>query len=186
MIQEALLTECFLFYRGQRLEARGQGWRLCACRGEFGRIFASICINLVRMNANLAKTYRELIVWQKSMDLAEETYRISRRFPKHELYGLASQLQRASVSVASNIAEGHARKSRKEFVHHLSYSKGSIAEIETQMILATRLGYISRDEIREFWNLAQEVGKMLSTMINTLSTSSKLSFWSGLLSILKF
>lgn len=137
------------------------------------------------MGANLAKTYRELIVWQKSMDLAEETYRISRRFPKHELYGLSSQIQRASVSVASNIAEGHARRSRKEFVHHLSYAKGSIAELETQMILATRLGYVSRDDIRECWNLAQEIGKMLSPMINTLATSSNLRVWAGLLSFFK-
>jgi four helix bundle protein len=102
------------------------------------------------MAINSAKTYRELVVWQKAMDLAEETYRISRQFPKHEIYGLASQVQRASVSIASNIAEGHARRSRKEFVHHLSYAKGSMAEAETQMILATRLGYIPRDEIKVF------------------------------------
>jgi four helix bundle protein len=116
-----------------------------------------------------AKTYRELLVWQKAMDLVIETYALTAKFPKSEQFGLSTQLQRAAVSIPSNIAEGHARKSRLEFSHHLSYSRGSLAEVETQMILANRLGYVNREAIKTFWSLSQEVGKMLTPMIATLS-----------------
>jgi four helix bundle protein len=117
----------------------------------------------------VAKTYRDLIVWQKAMELAEEVYRLSYTLPKHEMYGLASQIQRAAVSIPSNIAEGHARKHKKEFVHHLSFAKGSLAELETQIILAVRLGHFEKSSVVRFWSLSQEVGKMLTPMINSLS-----------------
>ena len=88
--------------------------------------------------------YRDLKVWQAAMRLAEEVYRLSARFPKHETYGLANQLQRSAVSLPSNIAEGHGRNSRKEFNHFLGMALGSLAELETQLILAQHFDYSLR------------------------------------------
>lgn len=81
------------------------------------------------------------------MRLAEDVYRLSARFPKHETYGLASQLQRSAVSLSSNVAEGHGRNSHKEFNHFLGIALGSLAELETQLILAQRLDYLTEEEI---------------------------------------
>ena len=92
------------------------------------------------------KRYTDLVAWQKAMDLVEQIYRITKSFPKEELYGLSSQLRRAAISVPSNIAEGHCRNGRREFVHHLSIALGSLGEMETQIILASRLGYMRAAE----------------------------------------
>ena len=89
--------------------------------------------------------YRELKVWRLAMELAEEVYKLCTEFPKHEVYGLTSQLQRAAVSVPSNIAEGQARNSSKEFGHFLSIARGSLAEMETQIMLAQRLNYLTAE-----------------------------------------
>lgn len=86
--------------------------------------------------------HRDLVAWQKAMELVLEVYRITGSFPKHELYGLVSQLRRAAVSIASNIAEGYGRNSPKELHQFLGMSRGSLAEVETQIEIATRLGYI--------------------------------------------
>jgi four helix bundle protein len=83
--------------------------------------------------------YRELIVWQKAMNLVEAVYRMTDEFPKKEIYGLASQIQRAAVSVPSNIAEGQGRSSTREFLHFLSMAQGSLMEVETQITIAERL-----------------------------------------------
>ena len=83
--------------------------------------------------------YRDLKVWRLAMELAEDAYKICAEFPKHEVYGLTSQLQRAAVSIPSNIAEGQARNSNKEFNHFLGIARGSLAELETQIMLAQRL-----------------------------------------------
>ena len=88
------------------------------------------------------KDYKELLVWQRSMELVEEVYRISRGFPSDERYGLTSQLRRAAVSIPSNIAEGHATRRTGSFIRHLSIAKGSLAEVETQLEIARRLGYV--------------------------------------------
>lgn len=88
------------------------------------------------------RSYKELIVWQKAMDLAEDVQRVSQRFPKEELYGLTSQLRPAAVSVPSNIAEGQARQSKAEFLNFLSIANGSLADVETQLLLAQRFGYL--------------------------------------------
>jgi len=88
------------------------------------------------------RSYRDLRVWQQSMDLAETIYQVTKTFPDTERYGLISQLRRAAVSVASNIAEGHAR-SLGDYVRHLLISSGSLAEMETQLILSQRLGILS-------------------------------------------
>ena len=88
------------------------------------------------------KSYRDLNVWQKSIDLVPEIYELLKLFPKHETYSLADQIRRAAVSIPANIAEGQARSHRKEFAHFLSISKGSMAELHTLLIVANRLGYI--------------------------------------------
>jgi four helix bundle protein len=114
------------------------------------------------------RNYRDLIVWQRAMELAESVYALTRKLPKEERYGLASQLQRAAVSIPSNISEGHARSHGKEFLHHRSFARGSLAELETQLLLASRLQYVRREDLAPCWSLAQEVGKMLRTMINSM------------------
>jgi len=115
------------------------------------------------------KTYRDLTVWQKAMDLVVAVYGLSRRLPAEERFGLMSQMQRASVSVPANIAEGYGRIHRGEYVHHLSIARGSLAELETHVAIAVRLEYVAREDAVEVWNLAQEVGKMLSSLIQSLN-----------------
>src|ERR1035438_3440033 len=91
--------------------------------------------------------FRELRVWQGGMDVVETVYRLSAGFPKSELYGLTSQIRRAAVSVPSNIAEGHSRASSKEYLNHLSMAQPSLAEVETQIEIARRLGYAAQQDV---------------------------------------
>jgi four helix bundle protein len=95
------------------------------------------------------KSLRELRVWQQAMKLGEMIYRLTQKFPKHETYGLMSQLQRAIVSVPSNIAEGHTREHLREYLHHISIAQASLAEVETQVELATRLEYVQPSKLQE-------------------------------------
>ena len=115
--------------------------------------------------------YRDLKVWQLAMEMAEEIYRLSAGFPKHEVYGLTSQLQRAAISIPSNIAEGQARNSNKEFFHFLGIARGSLAELETQIMLAQRLGYMSAGTASLALEKAEEIGKMLKGLQKTVSTN---------------
>ena len=117
-----------------------------------------------------AKSYRELVVWQKSMLLVEEAYRLIRLLPKAELYALSDQMRRAAVSVPSNIAEGQARNSTKEFINFLSIARGSLAELETQFMICVRLKYLQPLQIEMVMSLSSEVGKMLNALIGKLST----------------
>ena len=105
--------------------------------------------------------YRELMVWQKGMDLVVAVYRLTATFPKSETFGLASQLQRAAVSVPSNIAEGNALKQTKAYLRHLAIASGSLAEIETQLEIAERLGYATGHDLR---SQANEIGRMLTVL----------------------
>jgi four helix bundle protein len=114
------------------------------------------------------QSYRDLIVWQKSIDLVLEIYGATQSFPKTETYGLVSQLRRAAVSVPSNIAEGHARLSTGEFKQFLGHSRGSLMEIETQVLISQRLGYINAGESSNLLNRATEVGKVLNGLLNSL------------------
>lgn len=116
----------------------------------------------------MLKSYRDLMVWQKAMDLTVETYHFSDSFPKSELYGLTSQLRRAAVSVPSNIAEGYGRGSRKEYVQFLCISQGSLKELETQVILSQRLNYGSKTAVDGLLELSAEVGRMLGALIRSL------------------
>jgi four helix bundle protein len=111
-------------------------------------------------------TYRDLHVWQESIELTLNVYRATKNFPAQEMYGLSSQLRRAAVSVASNIAEGKGRSSDKELLQFLSRARGSLYEIETQLEIAGRLGYISRDEQNALCREASDIGKMLNGMMS--------------------
>src|SRR5258705_12882143 len=105
------------------------------------------------------KNYRELIVWQKAMDLVVEVYTISRTFPREEIYGLTSQLRRAAVSTPSNIAEGQGRRTTADFVRHLSIAYGSLRELETQTLIAARLRYLSTGNSQDILRMAGKVGR---------------------------
>jgi len=112
--------------------------------------------------------YRDLKVWQLGMQLAKEVYLLTREFPKHELYGLTSQMRRAAVSVPANIAEGHARDSTKDFMRFVSIARGSVAEVETHLLLAESLGYCTRDHVGVLLSKCEEESKMLSGLKNSL------------------
>jgi len=105
--------------------------------------------------------YKELIVWQKALVLVKQIYLITKTFPSSEMYGLVNQMRRASVSIPSNIAEGQTRKSPVEFARFLSYAYGSLAELETQMIIAHELEYVSQAQYDDYSVLHDEVSKML-------------------------
>ena len=112
--------------------------------------------------------YRELIVWQKSMDLVEETYKLVKFLPKEELYALSDQMRRAAVSIPSNIAEGQSRNTTKEFVRFLSIANGSNSELATQLIISVRLNYLTDSQIETAMNLSDEVRRMLKSLIEKL------------------
>ena len=118
------------------------------------------------------RSFRDLRVWQAAMDLVEQIYVATRTFPKHELYGLASQMQRAAVSIPSNIAEGHTRAHSKEYLRHLSIARGSLAELQTQLEIALRLKYCSADEIGQLITQADSLGKQLYTLRNALTKNT--------------
>jgi len=113
-------------------------------------------------------SFRDLRVWQAGIDLVESVYRVTQTFPKHELYGLASQMQRAAVSVPSNIAEGHTRASSKEYAHHLSIAQASLAELQTQLEIAVRLDYCSQEQYDQLFDRAASVSRQLYALRNAL------------------
>jgi four helix bundle protein len=106
--------------------------------------------------------HRDLIAWQKAMQLVKDTYRSTEQFPKHELYGLSGQLRRAAVSVPSNLAEGASRNSRKEFHHFIGTARGSLAEVETQIEIAKDLGYMREPSASNLLTRVAELGRMLT------------------------
>jgi four helix bundle protein len=117
------------------------------------------------------KSYKDLIAWQKAMILVKTVYSVTKKYPKDEMYGLTSQLRRAAVSVACNIAEGQARNSTGEFKQFLGVSKGSLAETETLLILSNDLNLISAKELDEITKVTDEVGKLLSGLLKSLKNS---------------
>lgn len=114
------------------------------------------------------KTYRELDVWQGAMNLADLVFDAVEEFPKSQKYVLSDQIQRSAVRVPSNIAEGSGRRSRKEFLQFLYIARGSLMELETQLILAQRRKYVPREDAIKAWELAQEVGRMLNGLIASI------------------
>ena len=117
------------------------------------------------------RSYRDLIVWQKAMDLVEEVYGITKFFPREEQFSLTSQLRRSAISVPSNIAEGEGRFSKADFNHFLSISHGSLCEAETQTLLANRLDYIERAVADELLERSAEVGRLIRGLSKSLTTS---------------
>jgi four helix bundle protein len=115
------------------------------------------------------QSYRQLIAWQKAMELVKHIYELTKSFPKDEIYGLTSQIRRAAVSVPSNIAEGQGRDSTKEFLHHLSIAYGSLMETETQILIAESLYYLKAEESNLILEKTAEAGRL----INGLSRSLK-------------
>ena len=121
-----------------------------------------------------AKHYKELLVWQKGMVLARLVYRLTVRFPREEKFGLTSQIRRAAVSVPSNIAEGQARQSTKEFLQFLSHAEGSLAELETQILLSVELGFVWQEDVKEILAKIDELQKMLVGLKRKLEEVSPL------------
>ncbi|MBA4188245.1 MAG: hypothetical protein C0467_09545 [Planctomycetaceae bacterium] len=113
-------------------------------------------------------SYHKLGVWQKAIELVVDCYALSHKFPNTEMYGLASQLQRAAVSVPSNIAEGAGRKFTREYIRHVGIARGSLFETETQIIISQRLGYATTEEIQPLLELVAEVGRMIHGLIASL------------------
>ena len=118
--------------------------------------------------ATLIHSFRDLVVWQKGMDLVTEIYRLSKKFPKDELFGLTSQIRRAAVSIPSNIAEGRGKSSKGEFQQFLHHSMGSLAEVETQVIIAQNLGYLNAAETEPVMKIIAEVGRLLNGLLTSL------------------
>ena len=114
------------------------------------------------------KNYRDLVVWQKAMDLVIMVYRSTAAFPHEELYGLRNQLRRAAVSIPSNIAEGQGRHTTREFLSFLSIANGSLREVETQSMIASRLHYITEERESELLGLAAEVGRLRNGLVTAL------------------
>ena len=117
-------------------------------------------------------SYHDLIVWQKSIDLVVEVYKLIKLLPKEELYALSSQLRRSVISIPSNIAEGQQRHTAKEFVNFLSVARGSNGEVQTQLIICVRLGYLSDEQVLSAMSLSEEISKMLSRLIEKLSRNN--------------
>ena len=113
-------------------------------------------------------SYRDLLVWQKSLDLVERVYRLTQRLPQTEIYGLSSQMRRAAVSIPSNIAEGQSRNSTGEFLQALGVAKGSLAELETQLLITTRLTYLAEGDVAATLALCEEISKMLNGLMKSL------------------
>jgi four helix bundle protein len=121
----------------------------------------------------MAASYRDLIAWQKAMDMVEGVYRATRSWPRDEIYGLTSQVRRAAVSVPANVAEGKGRIGSAEFAHHLSMAHGSLCEMETHLQLGHRLGYLTEVELGQLLSQAQEVGRLLQGLIRSLRSTPR-------------
>jgi len=113
--------------------------------------------------------YSELLVWQKSMDLVTDTYKITAAFPSEERFGLSSQARRAAIFIPSNIAEGHGRKATGAYINHLSIAYGSLMELETQTKIAVRLNFVQEDVAATLLQQMDEIGKMITGLKHSLS-----------------
>ena len=118
-----------------------------------------------------AKHYKELLIWQKGMLLAKHVYVLSSKFPSDERFGLVSQMRRAAISVPSNIAEGQARHGTREFLQFLSHASGSLAELETQVLLSVEMKYCVNKDVQEIAGLISELQKMISALRRSLEGS---------------
>jgi len=117
------------------------------------------------------KTYRDLIVWQKSMVFVTQVYQVTKKFPKEESYGLISQIRHCAVSIPSNIAEGYGRQSTNDYVRFLKISIGSLYETQTQLEIALNLEYLSSDEFKRIYELSGEIERMLSSLCKKITNN---------------
>ena len=119
------------------------------------------------------ENYKDLIAWQKAMDVVEEVYQLTAKYPKDERFGLVSQTRRAAVSVPSNIAEGYGRRTRPEYVQFLHISRGSANEIETQLLLAIRLGFVTAAQARKAVDRTIEIQRILKGLVTSLTPDKR-------------
>ena len=118
------------------------------------------------------KSYKDLLIWQKGIDIVINLYQLVEDFPKEEIYALSSQLKRASVSIPSNIAEGYGRNSTQSYIHFVSISRGSLFELETQLIIAQKLKFVKNESLlSELMNQITEESKMINSFLNKLESS---------------
>jgi len=116
------------------------------------------------------ESYRELLVWQKSMSLVTQIYKNTRGFPKEELYGLVTQIRRYAISIPSNIAEGWGRSATQDYLRFLRISRGSMYELQTQLDVCGNIGYINSGDLEGLYPVCDEIGKMLNGLITKLKT----------------
>jgi four helix bundle protein len=117
----------------------------------------------------MVNSHKDLMVWQRSMDLVEAVYRVTAKMPVNEQFGLTAQMRRAAVSVPSNIAEGYGRQATGEYRHHLAICRGSLLELETQLLICRRLEYLSVPETELVLDEIVQISKMLGSLISKLS-----------------
>lgn len=120
----------------------------------------------------MIKDYKELMIWKKGIEIVEKVYKTTKTFPKNEMFGLTSQMRRASISISSNIAEGFARNSTKEYIHFLYISRGSCAELETQLLISDKLGYSDKKSGAALYEDICFEAKMISNLIASLRHNS--------------
>jgi len=118
-------------------------------------------------------SYKDLIVWKKSMELVREVYAATAKFPREETFGLTSQVRRSAVSVPSNIAEGQGRATKGEFIQFLAHARGSLFELETQVFIGSELGYLSGEDADCLGEKVQEVARILNGLLTSLGVSSR-------------
>ena len=116
----------------------------------------------------MIQSYRDLIAWQKAMDLVVGVYEVTRSWPKDEIYGLTNQVRRAAVSIPANVAEGKGRAGANEYHHHLSIAHGSLCELETQLQIAHRLGYLDETRLNPLLETSSEVGRIIQGIMRKL------------------
>ncbi len=120
----------------------------------------------------MVRQYKDLVAWQKAMELVTEVYRLTKDFPEHEKFGLVSQVRRAAVSVPSNIAEGQGRATPGEFKQFLGHARGSLFEVETQLLIAENLALVDQDKTQRCLDLVQDVGKLVNGLIRSLNSGN--------------
>jgi len=126
-------------------------------------------------NSGQIRDYRDLIVWKEAMDIAEQVYSLTRSFPREEAFGLTSQMRRSAVSIPSNIAEGFGRAQRRSFVQFLRIAQGSLKELETQALVAARVGLISAEQTASLMDQTGRLGKRLVQFVRSLERSVPIS-----------
>lgn len=122
----------------------------------------------------MVQSYRDLLLWRKAMQLADAALQLSEAMPHTQRYILCAQLERAAISVPANIAEGRSRHSQKDFIYHLNVARGSLAEVETLLMIAQARGYCNQDALNDLLNLSEEITKMLHSLKSSLKTQDKL------------